>query len=78
VERWFNLTSIRWPVGTKNYSLGGINVNHGPNNPLISAHPGGAMCALTDGSVRFLSDTMNLTTLKFLADRDDGNPVGDF
>ena len=77
MERLFNLTSIRYPVGTKNYTLPGIEFNHAANNPLISAHPGGAQCTLTDGSVRFLSDTMNLATLKYLADRADGQVVGD-
>lgn len=75
VERHFNLTSVRYPVGTKNYALPGLDDNHGSNNPLISAHPGGAQCALTDGSVRFLSDTMNLATLKYLADKSDGQVV---
>lgn len=75
IERWFNLTSIRYPVGTNNFTLPGVDDNHGPNNPLLSAHPGGAMCTLTDGSVRFLAATTNIDTLKYLADRQDGKPV---
>jgi type II secretory pathway pseudopilin PulG len=71
IERWFNLTSIRYPVGTRNYDLPGVGDNHGPNNPLLSAHPGGTQIGLTDGSARFISETMELDTLKFLADRDD-------
>ena len=78
VERFFNVTSIRYPVGTKNYELPGVNDNKGVNNPLISAHPGGTQIALTDGSVRFLSNTTNLQTLKSLADRDDRLSIGDF
>ncbi len=74
-SRWFNLTSIRYPVGTRTYDLPGVSDNYGPNNPLLSAHPGGAQIALTDGSSRFLSDTTNLETLKVLADRDDNIPV---
>lgn len=73
--RWFNLTSIRYPIGTRNYALPGIHVNHGPNNPLISAHPGGVQVLLTDGSVRFMSDSTNLETLKVLADRNTGIPI---
>ena len=71
INRWFNLTSIRYPIGTRDYELGGVWDNHGANNPLLSAHPGGTQCCLTDGSVRFLSETMELNTLKLLADRDD-------
>jgi prepilin-type N-terminal cleavage/methylation domain-containing protein len=76
--RWFNLTSIRYPVGTRTYDLPGVNDNWGPNNPLVSAHPGGVMILLTDGSVRFLSETTNLEVLKIIAERDTGLPVQDF
>ncbi len=40
-----------------------------------SNHPGGAMFVFVDGSVHFLSETINLTTFRRLADRRDGNPV---
>ena len=72
MHRAFNLTTIRYPVGERNYMLNGVCDNHGVNNPLLSAHPGGTMIALTDGSSRFISDSMNLATLKMIADRDDG------
>jgi type II secretory pathway pseudopilin PulG len=75
INRWFNLTSIRYPVGTRTYLLPGVCENHGANNPLLSAHPGGAQILLTDASARFLSETTNLETLKLLADRDDNIPV---
>jgi len=78
IDRFYQLTAIRYPVGTRTFNLPGIAEVHGSNNPLISAHPGGAQCCLTDASVRFLSDTMELETLKFLADRADGQPVPEF
>jgi prepilin-type N-terminal cleavage/methylation domain-containing protein len=78
IERWFNLTSIRYPVGTRNYDLPGVGDNHGPNNPLLSAHPGGAQILLTDGSARLLSETTDLVTVKLLADRDDDQPLPPF
>jgi prepilin-type N-terminal cleavage/methylation domain-containing protein len=48
------------------------------NTPLASAHPGGVQAALADGSVRWIPTNINLLTFKYLADRDDGNPLGDF
>ena len=78
IRRPFNLTAIRYPVGTRVYELPGVGTNHGPNNPLVSAHPGGTQTCLTDASARFLSETLNLETLKFLADRNDKNPVPEF
>ncbi|MBN1858312.1 DUF1559 domain-containing protein [Candidatus Bipolaricaulota bacterium] len=40
-----------------------------------SHHPGGAQFVLCDGSTHFISETINLTTLRRLAHRKDGNPV---
>ena len=70
--RMFNLTAIRYPIGTKQDGLPGVHKNYGPNNPLISAHNGGCQVALTDGSVRFLTSNMDLPLLKKFATRDSG------
>ncbi len=43
-----------------------------------SMHPGGAQFLLTDGSARFLSETINYATYQRLGGRRDGQPVGDF
>jgi prepilin-type N-terminal cleavage/methylation domain-containing protein/prepilin-type processing-associated H-X9-DG protein len=43
-----------------------------------SLHSGGVNVALADGSVRFISDTMNLTTWRSLATRAGGEVFGDF
>ncbi|QDS87503.1 Type II secretion system protein G precursor [Rosistilla ulvae] len=45
------------------------------NTPLASAHPGGVQVARVDGSVQFLSETIDLNTLTFLSVRDDGQVV---
>jgi len=44
----------------------------------ISFHTNGAMGLLGDGSVQFLSDTMNQTVYMQLASHMDGGPVGGF
>ena len=40
-----------------------------------SLHPGGAMFTMGDGSVQFLSQTIDMVTYNRLGDRDDGNAV---
>jgi type II secretory pathway pseudopilin PulG len=75
MNRWFNLTSIRYPVGYNNYRAGGICDNKGPNNPLISAHPGGTLCVFCDGSTQFLDNNTNLYVLKCIASRNDGESI---
>jgi prepilin-type processing-associated H-X9-DG protein len=43
-----------------------------------SYHAGGAQVCLGDGSVRFLNENINLTTLKNLGAMNDGLVLGDF
>lgn len=79
----FNITTIRYSPGMDFYGsfakpLPGIRENHGPNNPLLSAHAGGVQCALMDGSARFVSDSIDLNLLKRLAARNDGQVVSEF
>jgi prepilin-type N-terminal cleavage/methylation domain-containing protein/prepilin-type processing-associated H-X9-DG protein len=74
--RSYGMTTIRDapnPKGTASY-MNIVNCN----TPLTSAHPGGVQIGLADGSVRFVTDNINLVTYKYLADRDDGNALGDF
>ena len=85
----YNVTTVNWPINTKVcptgvtgcpaiYGTGGITRNHGANIPLNSAHPGGCMGVLLDGSVRYCSETMDMLTLRRLVTRDDGSPLGNF
>lgn len=77
-RREFNLTTIRYAPNTRTYELPGIADNHGANNPLMSAHKGGVQCLLLDGHVAFISENINLLTLKRLATRDDRQVVGEY
>jgi len=61
------------------------NINDHPNNyqvpmtsGLSSSHVGGCHTTLGDGSVRFLSENMDLLTYKRLSMRDDGHPTGSY
>jgi prepilin-type N-terminal cleavage/methylation domain-containing protein len=74
--RSYAMTTIRDapnPKGTASY-MGNVNCN----TPLTSAHPNTVQMVLADGSVRVITDNIDLTTYKRLADRDDGNAIGDF
>ncbi|MFM7072264.1 MAG: DUF1559 domain-containing protein [Planctomycetota bacterium] len=87
-NRAFNVTTVRWQINTKkwptitgapgNCSGLGICDNTGQNIPLNSAHPGGVLVLLADGSSRFLSQTITLDILGRLATRDDGMPIGNY
>jgi prepilin-type N-terminal cleavage/methylation domain-containing protein len=44
----------------------------------ISQHPSGVTLALCDGSVRFVSQTIDLRTWRNLGQRDDGEAMGDY
>ncbi|GAB6164530.1 DUF1559 domain-containing protein [Thermostilla marina] len=72
--RCYAQTTIRQPPNPK--GLANWQKNNRCNTPLTSAHPGGAQVGLADGSVHFIRDTIDLHTLKILADRDDREVVG--
>ncbi len=77
-DRDFNITCILSGVGEKSYNATGVAGNCGPNRPIQSAHPGGAMALLVDGSVHFLTLGINITTFYNLANRNDHYIVGDY
>ena len=74
-NRTFNVTTVYHPINYKSTTGYGIKNNCGPNSPIQSVHPGGANVALVDGSVQFLSASLDITTLRCLATRNDGQTV---
>jgi len=82
--RTFNQVTIRYPINQKkrpgtgwpdspgNCGSDGICDNASTNMPLISAHPGGVMTLMGDGSVRFLPETLSMEIQARLVTRDDG------
>jgi len=55
-----------------------INMNCGPNDELFSFHTGGCHVLLCDGSVRFISDSLDFRVLRGLVTRDGGEVLGDY
>ncbi len=74
-DRQFNITTVRYSPNTTDNTLPGTGNNDGHNNGIYSAHPGGVQAALSDGSVRFVPETMDLLTLKLVSTRDDEKSV---
>ena len=62
------------PAGSTRPDVGNLN-SWGQSGSL---HTGGAQFALADGSIRFISENINLTTLRRLGTMADGNPIGEF
>lgn len=80
-HRYFNTTTVRYRIAQSPFAdqvFGGMSSAAGANNPLCSFHTGGIHALLGDGAVRFISENLELETLKKLATRDDGIPLGEF
>ena len=70
-------TAVRYAPNLDIILTGASQMYHN-NTILNSEHPGGILVLLTDGSGRFVSDSILLNTLKKLACRYDGEPVGQY
>ncbi|MHB0955219.1 MAG: DUF1559 family PulG-like putative transporter [Pirellulaceae bacterium] len=71
-ERFFNSTTIRYAPNSVSVGWPGVGANDGQNNGIYSAHPSGVLAAFADGSVTFVTDSMDMYTLRLQATRDDG------
>ena len=68
-------TPIQYPLNSTCTDFWACAVPYLNSNILNSEHPGGVQFALGDGSVRFVSETIDLTQLKLLAIRNDDQVV---
>ena len=72
-ERHFNCTTVAYTINQRGLpNSGGTGHNTGNNIPLASAHPGGCIMGLADGSSRFVSQTTPLLVLQQLSSGNDG------
>jgi hypothetical protein len=74
------ITTVRYPPNAFWNSSPPFPAAHSysANTVLNSFHPGGIHILLTDGSVRFLSEYIQMETLQRLSVREDGMVVGDY
>jgi prepilin-type N-terminal cleavage/methylation domain-containing protein/prepilin-type processing-associated H-X9-DG protein len=77
--RSWNMTTVRYPLGDTATGRPGVSsyFECGTNRPIQSAHSGGATVLMADGSVQFLSQSININTLFNLANRNDGKAIRD-
>ena len=80
-DRVYNTTTIGRPLGSKDcgfmhythdYCHGEPCTKFDNQTPILSAHPGGALVAMADGSVQFMMEDIDFNMLQLAAIRDDG------
>lgn len=71
-------TCVRFVPNADIIQTGATDTKYRNNTVLNSYHPGGIQVLLVDGSVRFISENLDFNTLKQLAVRYDGVPIGEF
>lgn len=81
-QSW-NITTLRYPINFNDATSitsggGGLSPIEGANRPIQSGHDGGTHVLLADGSVRYIQENVDYTTLTNLANRNDGETLGPF
>ncbi|PHS17644.1 MAG: prepilin-type cleavage/methylation domain-containing protein [Blastopirellula sp.] len=71
-------TCVRFAPNSNIVQTGATERMYRNNTIINSQHPGGIMVTLSDGSSRFVAETIELWNLKRLACRLDGTPVQDY
>jgi len=66
---------VNWPINIGLQSTSTVYRGYNRSGAFGSHHPGGANFAIADGSVRFLSETINMDTYLSLASRNGGEVV---
>ncbi len=77
-SRCHGLTTIMHPIGSRNAPVPNTCLSNSPNRPLLSQHVGGTHVLISDGAVRFFSNSMDVLEIKKLCTRDDGLLLGEF
>lgn len=71
------VNTIRYSPNPPTAPAGG-DQTYTPNNPLTSFHVGGMHALLADGAVRFISDNLDIETLRRLGMKNDDLVLGEF
>ena len=71
------MNTIRYSPNPNAAPTGG-DQTYKPNNSLGSFHVGGVHILLADGAVRFISDNIDIETLRRLGMKNDGLVLGEF
>lgn len=71
------LTTVRWEINAKSTVAGSSELCYRTNTVLNSFHTGGIHCLFGDGSVRFISDSVNMTMFKVACSKDDTMVLGE-
>ncbi|GAB4154462.1 MAG: DUF1559 domain-containing protein [Planctomycetaceae bacterium] len=77
-QRAFNITTVAYAPNATDLSFPGVHQNHGSNNGIFSDHTGGVHALFADGKVKFISENINMFTLRLLCSKRDGQVIGDF
>ncbi len=77
-HRWsVGISALRYKINAKTAGSGAQGV-YTANTIWNSAHDGGALVLLADGSVRFITSSVDMGTLRSLASRNDGLVIGEY
>jgi prepilin-type N-terminal cleavage/methylation domain-containing protein len=71
----YNIATVRYSLNERRYNLPGIYEDIGANNPFLSPHSGIVNLLYGDGSVRAMSDSLDVQILKSAATRDEGSVI---